>query len=185
MPSTTHSVLILCGSDSDAAVMTAGARMLDQFGIDWELRVSSAHRAPERTIELARTAESKGFSVIIAGAGLAAHLPGVVASVTLLPVIGVPLSAGPMKGTDALHAIVQMPRGIPVATVGIDNAGNAAILAARIIARFDSEVRSRLQQYVDSLVDGVIAADERVQHTLHTDPPGGAGSPGPTPTAVR
>jgi 5-(carboxyamino)imidazole ribonucleotide mutase len=177
--------LILCGSDSDAATMTVAARTLEQFGIQWELRVSSAHRAPERTIELARTAEANGYSAIIAGAGLAAHLPGVVASVTLLPVIGVPLASGPMRGTDALHAIVQMPRGIPVATVGIDNAGNAAILAARIIARSDHEVRSRLQSYVDGLVAGVEAADERMQQQLHANPPGPDGSPDPTPTTAR
>jgi 5-(carboxyamino)imidazole ribonucleotide mutase len=170
--STAPSVLLLCGSDSDAATMTAGARMLETFGIEWELRVSSAHRAPDRTIELARTAEERGFSAIIAGAGLAAHLPGVVAAVTILPVIGVPLASGPMRGTDALHAIVQMPRGVPVATVGIDNAGNAAILAARIIARFDEDVRAKLVTYVEGLEQGVIDADERVQQQLATTPPG-------------
>ena len=175
-------VLILCGSDSDAATMTAAARVLDGFGIGWELRVSSAHRAPDRTIELARSAQSKGFSAIIAGAGLAAHLPGVVSSVTILPVIGVPLAAGPMRGTDALHAIVQMPRGIPVATVGIDNAGNAAILAARIIALSDTQVRERLEAYVSGLADGVEAADARVQEQLASDPPGGTMPPGKSPT---
>ena len=166
------SVLILCGSDSDAATMTGAARMLETFGIEWELRVSSAHRAPDRTIELARTAEERGFSAIIAGAGLAAHLPGVVAAVTILPVIGVPIAAGPLRGADALHAIVQMPRGIPVATVGIDNAGNAGILAARIIGRFDDDVRQRLVAYVDQLEQGVVDADERVQQQLSATPPG-------------
>ena len=170
-------VLILCGSDSDAATMTAAARMLETFGIEWQLRVSSAHRAPDRTIELARTAEERGFSAIIAGAGLAAHLPGVVAAVTLLPVIGVPIAAGPLRGADALHAIVQMPRGIPVATVGIDNAGNAGILAARIIARFDQDVRAKLAAYVDQLEQGVIDADERVQQQLSSTPPGTTTTP--------
>jgi 5-(carboxyamino)imidazole ribonucleotide mutase len=168
--STAPSVLLLCGSDSDAATMTAGARMLETFGIEWELRVSSAHRAPDRTIELARTAQERGFSAIIAGAGLAAHLPGVVAAVTILPVIGVPLASGPMRGTDALHAIVQMPRGVPVATVGIDNAGNAAILAARIIALADEDVRAKLVSYVEGLEQGVIEADERVQQQLSMPP---------------
>jgi 5-(carboxyamino)imidazole ribonucleotide mutase len=174
-----HSVLILCGSDSDAATMTAAARTLSEFGIDWELRVSSAHRAPERTIELARGAAERGHGAIIAGAGLAAHLPGVVASVTILPVIGVPLSAGPMRGTDALHAIVQMPRGIPVATVGIDNATNAALLAVRIFAVADVDVRESLETYVAGLPAGVEAADARVQEQLAADPPG---SPTPTTT---
>ncbi|MCW2921001.1 MAG: purE [Thermoleophilia bacterium] len=173
------SVLILCGSDSDAATMTAAARTLADFGIEWDLRVSSAHRAPDRTIELARTAADRGYGAIIAGAGLAAHLPGVVASVTILPVIGVPLSAGPMRGTDALHAIVQMPRGIPVATVGIDNAANAALLAVRIFALADADVRARLEAYVEALPAGVEAADARVQEQLAADPPG---SPTPTTT---
>lgn len=176
--SSAPSVLILCGSDSDAATMTAAGRALEGFGIEWTLRVSSAHRAPERTIELARTAEEQGYSAIIAGAGLAAHLPGVVAAVSILPVIGVPIASGPLRGADALHAIVQMPRGIPVATVGIDNAGNAGILAARIIARFDDEVRSRLVAYVDQLEQGVTDADERVQQQLSTTPPGTATTAG-------
>jgi 5-(carboxyamino)imidazole ribonucleotide mutase len=172
--SPTPSVLIICGSDSDAATMTKAARLLEQLGIDRELRVSSAHRALDRTLELARTAHDRGFSAIIAGAGLAAHLPGVVAAATLLPVIGVPLASGPLNGTDALYAIVQMPKGVPVATVGIDNAANAAVLAARIIAVADADVRASLAEYVEQLAADVEAADQRVKRQLAAEPPGRA-----------
>lgn len=129
-------VLILMGSDSDLPVMEETAKTLDSFGISCRMTVASAHRTPELTLKLVKEAEKDGVEVIIAGAGMAAHLPGVVASHTVLPVIGVPLDASPLKGMDALLSMVQMPPGIPVATVAIGKAGakNAAILAARIMA---------------------------------------------------
>ncbi len=129
-------VLILMGSDSDLPVMEETAKTLDSFGISCRMTVASAHRTPGLTLKLVKEAEKDGVEVIIAGAGMAAHLPGVVASHTVLPVIGVPLDASPLKGVDALLSMVQMPPGIPVATVALGKAGakNAAILAARIMA---------------------------------------------------
>ena len=129
-------VLILMGSDSDLPVMEEAAKTLDSFGIPCRMTVASAHRTPELTLKLVKEAEKDGVEVIIAGAGMAAHLPGVVASHTVLPVIGVPLDASPLKGMDALLSMVQMPPGVPVATVALGKAGakNAAILAARIMA---------------------------------------------------
>jgi len=129
-------VLILMGSDSDLPVMEETAKTLDSFGISCRMTVASAHRTPELTLKLVKEAEKDGVEVIIAGAGMAAHLPGVVASHTVLPVIGVPLDASPLRGMDALLSMVQMPPGIPVATVALGKAGakNAAILAARIMA---------------------------------------------------
>ncbi len=128
-------VLILIGSESDRAVMQRGADLLAEEGVEAELVVSSAHRDPQQTVELAETAEESGFSVIICGAGLSAALPGVVAAHTSLPVIGVPISAGTLGGLDALLSTVQMPAGVPVAAVGIDNSRNAALLAVRILGR--------------------------------------------------
>ena len=125
---------IVMGSKSDEQTMAKATALLDELGIGYELVVSSAHRNPERTAEYARQAAGRGLRVLIAGAGLAAALPGVLAAQTLLPVIGVPLAAGALQGIDALYSIVQMPPGIPVATVGIDNARNAALLAAQILA---------------------------------------------------
>lgn len=139
-------VFILMGSDSDLPVMEETARTLEGFGIAYVLTVASAHRTPERTQKLVKEAEKSGVEVIVAGAGMAAHLPGVVASFTTLPVIGVPLDASPLNGMDALLSIVQMPPGIPVATVSIGKAGarNAGILAAQIIARKDKTVAKKL-----------------------------------------
>jgi phosphoribosylaminoimidazole carboxylase PurE protein len=128
-------VLILIGSESDRAVMQRGAELLAEEGVEAELVVSSAHRDPQQTVKLAETAEESGFSVIICGAGLSAALPGVVAAHTSLPVIGVPISAGTLGGLDALLSTVQMPAGVPVAAVGIDNSRNAALLAVRILGR--------------------------------------------------
>jgi len=166
-------VLIICGSESDLAVMTDACRALDRFAIGWEMHVSSAHRAPERTTALARTAEAEGFAAVIAGAGLAAHLPGVVASCTYLPVIGVPLASGPLQGADALHAVVQMPKGIPVATVAIGGAWNAGLLAAQIVARADGRVRAAFEHYREELTRAVEETDERVQTEFAAGPPGG------------
>jgi len=126
-------VLIMIGSESDRAAMRAAATLLEENGVEVTVEVSSAHRDPERTVELASGAAAAGYSVVICGAGLAAALPGVVAAHTELPVIGVPISAGPLGGVDALLSIVQMPPGVPVATVGIDNAKNAAHLALRVL----------------------------------------------------
>jgi len=131
-------VLVLIGSESDRSVMEEAVEELGAVGIGADLAVSSAHRDPVRTSELASGAEAKGYSVIICGVGLSAALPGVVAAHTELPVIGVPISAGTLGGADALLSIVQMPSGVPVATVGIDNARNAALLAARILRLADS-----------------------------------------------
>lgn len=128
-----HRVLVMMGSDSDRPVMQKGVDVLVEAGVDVEVVVSSAHRDPVRTAEIAAAAESSGFGVVVCGAGLSAALPGVVAAHTRLPVIGVPISAGTLGGLDALLSIVQMPPGVPVATVGIDNARNAAHLALRLL----------------------------------------------------
>lgn len=139
-------VLIIMGSDSDLSVMEETGKALEEFKIRYHITVASAHRSPARTLKLIREAEENGVDVIIAGAGMAAHLPGVIASHTILPVIGVPLDASPFKGVDALLSIVQMPPGIPVATVAVGKAGarNAGILAAQIIARKEPRLAKRL-----------------------------------------
>lgn len=139
-------VLILMGSDSDLTVMKGAADALAECGISYEIRISSAHRTPERTAQIVKEAEAKGVKVIIAGAGLAAHLPGVVAAYTTLPVIGVPIQGGALSGVDALYAIVQMPKGIPVATVAVNGAYNAGLLAAEMLATADQDVKERLVQ---------------------------------------
>ncbi|MEW6109085.1 MAG: 5-(carboxyamino)imidazole ribonucleotide mutase [Nitrospirota bacterium] len=142
-------VLILMGSDSDLPVMEETSNTLKGFDVSYQMTVTSAHRTPERTLKIVREAEKNGADVIIAGAGMAAHLPGVIASYTILPVIGVPLDASPLKGMDALLSIVQMPPGIPVATVSVGKAGarNAAILAAQIIARKDPKLARKLIEH--------------------------------------
>jgi len=140
-------VAIIMGSKSDWETMKKACEALDKFGIGHETKVASAHRTPKMTAEYAAGAKARGIEVIIAGAGLAAHLPGVVASLTPLPVIGVPISSKAFKGMDALLSIVQMPPGVPVACVGIDNAKNAAILAARILALKDGKIAKKLEEY--------------------------------------
>ena len=142
------------GSKSDEQIMQKAIPMLEEFGIPYEMTVSSAHRNPERTGEYARTAEARGLKVIIAGAGLAAALPGVMAAHSTLPVIGVPVASGALNGIDSLYAIVQMPPGVPVACVGIDNARNAAVLAAQIIAQTDAGVKEKLNAYKKALAEG-------------------------------
>jgi 5-(carboxyamino)imidazole ribonucleotide mutase len=139
-------VAVIYGSTSDDAVMQGACDVLDEYGVDYERAVLSAHRQPDETAEFARSASSRGIRVIIAGAGLAAALPGVVASHTALPVIGVPIGGGPLNGVDALYSIVQMPKGIPVATVGISNGKNAAYLAVRILALSDKRLAERLAE---------------------------------------
>ncbi|HCG98724.1 MAG: 5-(carboxyamino)imidazole ribonucleotide mutase [Candidatus Aquicultor primus] len=135
---------ILMGSDSDLSVMEKAAETLKDMGVAYELNISSAHRMPDKTAEYARTARERGLAVIIAAAGMAAHLAGVVAANTTLPVIGVPIKSGALKGVDALYSTVMMPPGIPVATVAVDGAVNAALLACEIIAVSDAELAKRL-----------------------------------------
>ena len=165
------SVLILMGSDSDWEVMADAANLLKQFKVPFEARVSSAHRTPERTIEILRNAENHGCRVIIAGAGAAAHLAGVVAGHTILPVIGVPLNATSLQGLDALLATVQMPVGIPVATMAIGNAGagNAALLALQILAVADPELAGQLTVYRKNMVVSVQTKDQRLQERLNQE----------------
>ncbi len=140
---------ILMGSDSDLPVMQEAAAMLQEFGIDYEMTIASAHRTPKKVLEYGSTADKRGIKVIIAGAGWAAHLAGVVASQTTLPVIGVPIDSSPLKGLDALLATVQMPGGVPVATMSLGKAGakNAGIFAAQIIAASDVKIANRLKVY--------------------------------------
>jgi len=134
------------GSDSDLPVMEKAATVLQELGVPYEMDISSAHRLPDKTAEYARTARERGLMVIIAGAGMAAHLAGVIASHTTLPVIGVPLKSGALAGVDALYATVQMPSGIPVATVAIDGAANAAYLACEILAVSNPKIAQRLKE---------------------------------------
>lgn len=138
---------IIMGSKSDQPTMDKAAEVLDVLGLGYEMTVCSAHRNPDRTAAYARGAKERGFKVIIAGAGMAAALPGVLAAHTTIPIIGVPVASGALNGLDALYAIVQMPPGIPVATVGIDNARNAAMLAAQILALSDPDINQAIEQY--------------------------------------
>ncbi len=145
---------ILCGSPSDLPAMQQATAILDRFQIAHELRVISAHRNPDLVDEYARTADERGLVCVICGAGMANHLAGAVAARTALPVIGVPLSGSKLAGADALYSTVQMPRGVPVATVAIDGAVNAAILAAQILAVRDPDVKRRVWEFKDSLAEG-------------------------------
>jgi len=149
-------VVILLGSKSDLPVMEGMYPLLERFGLSWELHVASAHRQPEKLKRIVRGAEKAGTEIFVAAAGMAAHLPGVLASMTAKPVIGVPISAGPLAGVDALLSIVQMPPGVPVATVAIGSAGakNAACLAARILALGDKKVAAALDAYIKELARG-------------------------------
>ena len=142
---------IIMGSDSDLPVMRAAGDILSQLEVPFEITIVSAHRTPDRLYEYAGNAEGRGLRVIIAGAGGAAHLPGMAASLSVLPVIGVPISATRLEGEDALLSIVQMPAGVPVATVAIDNATNAGILAAQMLATGDDALRQRLAEYKSAL----------------------------------
>lgn len=142
----THRVAIVMGSSSDWSVVRAAGEVLDELGVGYDAKVLSAHRTPHDMLRFATEAEALGYAVIIAAAGGAAHLPGMVASATTLPVIGVPVRLASLEGIDSLLSIVQMPRGVPVATVGIDNATNAGLLAARILAIGDPQLRARLRE---------------------------------------
>jgi phosphoribosylaminoimidazole carboxylase PurE protein len=158
-------VLIVMGSDSDLPVMEESRKVLDGFGIRHEMTVASAHRGPERVVKLAREAEKKGVDVIIAGAGMAAHLAGVIASHTVLPVIGVPINASPLGGLDALLSTVQMPPGVPVAAVSVGKAGakNAALLASQIIARKDRTIAKKLRAYKKKMARDVEKKAEKLK----------------------
>ncbi len=142
---------IIMGSDSDLPVMSKAAELLDQLNVPYELTVVSAHRTPDKMYEYAHTAKERGLKVIIAGAGGAAHLPGMTAAMTVLPVIGVPVQTKALGGVDSLYSICQMPPGIPVATVAINGALNAGLLAAKIVATGDEELSARVEQYAKSL----------------------------------
>ncbi len=160
-------VAIIMGSDSDLEIMNEAAKALDDFGILYEIDVSSAHRSPARTSEFSRNAESRGIKVIIAGAGGAAHLAGVIAAESTLPVIAVPIASTPLNGLDSLLAMVQMPAGIPVATVAIGKAGatNAGILAAQIIATADPEIMKKMHAHKEKLAKGVEAKSKKLQES--------------------
>jgi 5-(carboxyamino)imidazole ribonucleotide mutase len=154
---------IIMGSDSDLEVMQEAAKVLDAFKVAYEITVVSAHRTPERMMEYAKTARERGLKVIIAGAGGAAHLPGMVASVTSLPVIGVPVKLKALDGMDSLLSIVQMPAGVPVAAVAINNAKNAGLLAVQILATHDVHLAHEMQKYKDKLKEEVLEKAARVE----------------------
>lgn len=156
---------IVMGSDSDMPVMSKAVAMLEKFGIEYEMRIISAHREPDVFFEYAKTAEEKGFKVIIAGAGMAAHLPGMCAAIFPMPVIGIPMHTTSLGGRDSLYSIVQMPSGIPVATVAINGGANAGILAAKILAVSDPELLEKLKAYTAELKQQVEKKDERLQET--------------------
>lgn len=146
-------IAIVMGSDSDSRVMLAAIEVLNEFGVGFHAQVLSAHRTPFDMLTFANEAREKGYKVIIAGAGGAAHLPGMIASATSLPVIGVPIKLAALEGMDSLLSIVQMPSGVPVATVGIDNAKNAALLALRILSIADQDLAIKLDNYRDALAE--------------------------------
>jgi len=156
-------VAIILGSDSDLSVMSEAAKVLEDFKIDYKITVSSAHRSPQRTVKYVENLYKNGTKVIIAGAGLAAHLAGVIAAHFPLPVIGVPLKGGALNGTDSLYSTVQMPPGIPVATVGIDNAKNAGLLAVQILATHDKKLEKELINYKKNLAIGVEKKAEKLE----------------------
>ncbi|MQN01847.1 MAG: 5-(carboxyamino)imidazole ribonucleotide mutase [Lachnospiraceae bacterium] len=153
---------IVMGSDSDLPIMAKAADILDKFGITYEMNVISAHREPDEFFEYAKSAEDKGIKVIIAGAGKAAHLPGMCAALFPMPVIGIPMKTSDLGGLDSLYSIVQMPTGIPVATVAINGGANAGILAAKILAVSDPELLSKLKAYLKDLKEQVKEKDKKL-----------------------
>ena len=157
---------IVMGSDSDLKIMQDAVKVLRDFGVESEVVVASAHRTPYKALQYAESAEERGIEVIIAGAGAAAHLGGVLAAVTPLPVIGVPINATALNGLDALYAMVQMPSGIPVATVAINGAKNAGILAAQILSVKEPELRKQLKAYKEKMAQEVEAKNQRVQEAV-------------------
>ncbi|MEY3129583.1 MAG: hypothetical protein RL405_903 [Actinomycetota bacterium] len=157
---------VVMGSDSDWPIMADAVQVLKDFGFECEVEVLSAHRTPERMIEWGKAAAGRGLKVVIAGAGGAAHLPGMLASVTTLPVIGVPVALAKLDGMDSLLSIVQMPAGIPVATVSINGAKNAGILAARILGAFDEKLALKLSAFTESLKDQVAEKNAKLKSQL-------------------
>ena len=153
---------IVMGSDSDMPVMAKAADILEKLGIDYEMTIISAHREPDEFFAYAKSAESKGFKVIIAGAGMAAHLPGMCAAIFPMPVIGIPMHTTSLGGRDSLYSIVQMPSGIPVATVAINGGTNAGILAAKILAASDPELLERVKAYSEGLKNDVVKKAEKL-----------------------
>lgn len=162
-------VSIVMGSDSDMPVMSKAADILDKFGIDYDMRIISAHREPDIFYEYAKTAKEKGTKVIIAGAGMAAHLPGMCAAIFPLPVIGIPMHTTSLGGRDSLYSIVQMPSGIPVATVAIGGGANAGLLAARMLAISDPELLKKLEKYSEDMKEAVAAKDRKLSETGYKD----------------
>ena len=160
---------IIMGSDSDLPTMTAAIAICEQFNVPHEVAIVSAHRTPERMVEYAQTAHQRGLKVIIAGAGGAAHLPGMVAALTPLPVIGVPVQTKTLQGVDSLYSIVQMPAGIPVATVAIGNATNAGLLAIQILATHDEELLTQSQAYRQSLQEMVLAKQAKLERVGYSN----------------
>lgn len=159
-----NKIAIIMGSDSDLPVMQAAVAILTNFGISCETTIVSAHRTPDRLVQFAKNAVNNGFKVIIAGAGGAAHLPGMVASFTTLPVIGVPIKSSTMSGLDSLYSIVQMPPGVPVATVAINGAKNAGILAAQILAISDVEIAERVAQFKQAMEQEVLDKANKLEN---------------------
>lgn len=159
---------VVMGSDSDFSVMEDAVKILKQFGVSFEIKVSSAHRTLKRTVDWVENFEKQGGKVIIAGAGLAAHLPGVVAGATTIPIIGVPIKSGALEGVDALYAIVQMPPGIPVATVGINGSRNAALLAVEMLAINDEGLKNALKAFRTKMAEEVAAKDQALQDKLNS-----------------
>ena len=154
---------IVMGSDSDMPVMAKAAEILDKFGIDYEMTIISAHREPDIFFEWAKSAEEKGIRVIIAGAGKAAHLPGMCAALFPMPVVGIPMKTSDLGGVDSLYSIVQMPSGIPVATVAINGGANAGILAAKILATSDAELLAKLKNYSEEMKNDVVKKADKLE----------------------
>ena len=156
---------IVMGSDSDMPIMAKAADILDKLGVEYEMKIISAHREPDIFFDWAKGAEERGIKVIIAGAGMAAHLPGMCAALFPMPVIGIPMHTTSLGGRDSLYSIVQMPTGIPVATVAINGGANAGILAAKILAVSDPELLGKLKAYTEEMKEQVVAKDARLQET--------------------
>ncbi len=159
-------VAVIMGSDSDLPVIKGCIKLLKDFGVDTEVSVISAHRTPDRAAEFAKNAEANGFDVIIAAAGKAAHLPGVLAAYTTLPVIGIPIKSSTLDGLDSLLSIVQMPKGIPVATVAVDGADNAALLTIQILGVSNSDLRKKMKEYKQKMAEEVEERDQKVKKEI-------------------
>lgn len=159
-----NKVGIIMGSDSDLKVMAEAAKVLEDFNIEYELTIVSAHRTPKRLFEYAETAKQRNIKIIIAGAGGAAHLPGMVSAITTVPVIGVPIKTKALKGLDSLYSIVQMPPGIPVATVAINGGTNAGLLAVQMLSYFDKDIDKKIVDYRENLKNMVLDKANKLEH---------------------